>query len=597
MSENIEQMRMGRGKSYSDERNIQILISLLKANGIRRVVVSPGATNVTFVGSLQYDPYFEMYSCLDERSAAYMALGMAEECGEPVVLSCTGATSSREYMPALTAAYYHKLPVLAVTSSQISSRIGQMVAQVTDRRNPPKDAVVASFQLESVNTKDDEWDRTVKANEALSCLTRNGGGPVHINLVTTYSKDFSVKTLPFTKRIIRIDPDGAYPQLSQGRIGVFIGSHQTFSAEQTKALDDFCASNDAVVFCSHCSGYYGRYRVQNELAFMQKEWSSFIAPIDLLIHIGNITGDYTISAVQPKQVWRVDEDGTIRDLLHKLTYVFNMSATSFFQHYTSPGAPKSSLLQDANREYEYVHSLIPELPFGNIWLAQQTSLRFPAGSVVHFGILNSFRSWNMFRLSDGVESQSNVGGFGIDGTVSSLIGASLADKNRLHFGVFGDLSFFYDMNVAASGLVGNNVRLLIVNNGLGAEFRLYNHPANAFGEAANPYMAAAGHNGNKSQAVMRDYVTDLGFEYLTASSKEEYLQNMERFLSPSLSEKPILFEVFTSSDDESESLRIMEHLAKDTKMLAKKKIGSFAKTILGEDGYDTLKKTLMKSHT
>ena len=93
---------------------------------------------------------------------------------------------------------------------------------------------------------------------------------------------------------------------------------------------------------------------------------------------------------------------------------------------------------------------------------------------------------------------------------------------------------------------------------------------------------------------MRDYVTDLGFEYLTASSKEEYLQNSERFLSPSLTEKPILFEVFTSSDDESESLRIMEHLAKDTKTLAKKRIGSIAKSVLGEEGYDTLKKVLKK---
>lgn len=73
---------------YSDERNIQILISLLKQSGIKKIIASPGATNVSFVGSLQNDPYFEMYSCVDERSAAYMACGMAAESGEPVVLSC-----------------------------------------------------------------------------------------------------------------------------------------------------------------------------------------------------------------------------------------------------------------------------------------------------------------------------------------------------------------------------------------------------------------------------------------------------------------------------------------------------------------------------
>ena len=61
---------------------------------------------------------------MDERSAAYIACGMAEESGEPVVLSCTGATASRNYMPGLTEAFYRKLPVLAITSSQDISKIG-----------------------------------------------------------------------------------------------------------------------------------------------------------------------------------------------------------------------------------------------------------------------------------------------------------------------------------------------------------------------------------------------------------------------------------------------------------------------------------------
>ena len=99
----------------TSERNIQIVLYLLKAHGIKKVVASPGATDVSLVASMQHDPYFEMYSCLDERSAAYMACGMAAESGEPVMITCTGATSSRNYMPALTEAYYRHLPILAVT--------------------------------------------------------------------------------------------------------------------------------------------------------------------------------------------------------------------------------------------------------------------------------------------------------------------------------------------------------------------------------------------------------------------------------------------------------------------------------------------------
>lgn len=83
-------------KYYTSERNVQIVLALLKAHGIRKVIASPGTTNITLVASMQQDPFFEMYSSVDERSAAYMACGLAAESGEPVVLSCTGATASRK---------------------------------------------------------------------------------------------------------------------------------------------------------------------------------------------------------------------------------------------------------------------------------------------------------------------------------------------------------------------------------------------------------------------------------------------------------------------------------------------------------------------
>ena len=120
------------GKYYSSERSVQMLISLLKQHDIKKCVLSPGTTNLTLVASLQHDPYFELYSSVDERSAAYIACGMAAESGEPVVLSCTGATASRNYLPGLTEAYYRKLPVLAVTSTQDIDNIITLVTCVMD---------------------------------------------------------------------------------------------------------------------------------------------------------------------------------------------------------------------------------------------------------------------------------------------------------------------------------------------------------------------------------------------------------------------------------------------------------------------------------
>ena len=170
---------------YSSEINIQVVIALLKANGIRKIVVSPGATNFSLVGSMQGDPFFEIYSSVDERSAAYIACGLAAESGEPVVLSCTGSTASRNYLPGLTEAYYRKLPILAITSHQGTDRIGQLIYQNVDRRNPPHDAVKLSVELPVVKDERDKAFVIMETNKAILELRRNGGGPVHINLFTT----------------------------------------------------------------------------------------------------------------------------------------------------------------------------------------------------------------------------------------------------------------------------------------------------------------------------------------------------------------------------------------------------------------------------
>lgn len=181
---------------YTSEVNTQMLIYLMKKHGVKKVVASPGTTNICFVASLQQDDFFEIYSSVDERSAAYMACGLAAECGEPVALSCTGATASRNYIPGLTEAFYRKLPVLAVTSTQHTGRIGQHVAQVIDRSNPLNDIVLTSVNIPTIHDEEDRWGYGIMLNKALLELTHRGGGPVHINLTTTYSDDFSVKRLP-----------------------------------------------------------------------------------------------------------------------------------------------------------------------------------------------------------------------------------------------------------------------------------------------------------------------------------------------------------------------------------------------------------------
>lgn len=578
-------------KYYTNERSQQIVIALLKAHGIRKVVASPGTTNITLIGSMQQDPYFEMYSSVDERSAAYIACGLAAESGEPVVLSCTGATASRNYMPGLTEAYYRKLSVIAITATQGNHKVGHHIAQVIDRRSIPNDIALLSVDVPVSKDADSEWNCNILVNKALLECRRHGGGPVHINLATTYSRDFSVKELPQARMIRRVMPADVFPEISKGCIAVFIGAHQKFTDVETQALDTFCATYDAVVFVDHTSGYKGKYRVPVSILASQEKDYCTLTSMDLLIHIGEVSGGYI--GMRPRAVWRVNPDGELRDSYRQLTCVFEMEESAFFSHYANQSvAARHDYLDSCWAALKSTWAKVPveTLPFSNVWIASQTSQRIPAGSVLFLGILNTLRTWNYFDIPNTVYGYANTGGFGIDGYISSMIGASLVHPDKLYFCVAGDLAFFYDMNVLGNRHVGRNVRILLVNNGKGTEFRNYMHPGAAFGEEADKFIAAAGHYGNKSHLLVRHYAEDLGYEYLSANTKEEYLQNLERFLTPEITDRPMLFEVFTNNEDESEAIRMMNTLNVSASGMAKE----LTKAVLGEKGKNMVKKMLGK---
>ena len=579
---------MDREFYYTDERNVQIVIALLKAHGIHRIIASPGTTNMTFVVSIENDPWFQVWSSVDERSAAYLACGMAAETGEPVVISCTGATASRNYMPGLTEAYYRKLPVLAITSTRGNHKIGHLADQQIDRRNIPNDIAIESVTIPMVKDSEDERMCEIEANKAILALTLNGGGPAHINMYTRYSQDFSVREIPHVNAIYRHTLfNSKLPELPQnGRVVVFVGSHHDFSDRLTAAVDKFCATHNAIVLCDHTSGYRGKYEVHCQLVCGQKQWHSPLETADIFIHIGEVSGNSF--NMQWLHTWRVSPDGALRDTFGNLRHVFMMPEEDFFERYSDKNANHTEYYDAIMAEVEAVKHRLPELPFSNIWMAQRMVNKLPAGCELHLGIYHSLRSWNFFKLPTNIQARCNVGGFGIDGGVSAMMGASFVHPDKLFIGVFGDLAFFYDMNVIGNRHVGNNVRLLLINNGKGNEFRNYGHPCHFLGEEADKYVAAAGHYGNKSHQLVKNYATDLGYEYLKASNKDEFNSVIERFLTPEMTDKPMLLEAFTETNDESDALELTVNAITDKKYFIKQKI----KNALGNKGVEILKKII-----
>ena len=566
---------------YTSEENVRIVIALLKAHGVRKIIASPGATNVTFVGSVQNDPFFQLFSAIDERHAGYLAVGMAAESGEPVVLSCTGATASRNYLPALTEAYYRKLPILAITGSRVFTLKGQLTDQFMDRTQIPKDVATVSVWCPVITADHIRRYCARVANEAILALKRRGGGPAHVNLETQYSRDFSVAELPDVRKIERYTyADRDWPTIgADARVAVYVGSHKRFTDEDTQSLARFVRTHQAIVVVSPVSSYSGCGAISDQLLCTQgaiHDPANAALKPDLTISIGEISADYgRWYFFDGVPVWRVSEDGEIRDQNGTLENVFEVAERLFFDRYADEAVADNAYLRSWREADAALRAKLPELPFCNNWIGRELYGRLPKGCSFHAGILSSVRSMGYMEPFADKESFCNVGGFGIDGNTSTLIGASLCNPDKLFVGMVGDLSFFYDLNALGNRHVGRNVRLLVVNNGMGAEFTLYGNCATALGDQVPKFIGAGGHFGPQSRRLVKHYAEDLGFRYLSASTQDEFLQNIDAFLDAD-SDRSVVMECFVDPKDEYEAWQKMSSIATyDPPASLRSKVGRF----------------------
>ena len=582
---------------YSDERNAQIIVSLLKQHGIRKIIASPGTTNYPVVASCQYDPFFEVISCVDERSAAYMACGMAATSGEPVVISCTGATASRNYLSALTEAYYRKLPVIAITSFNGSQNIGQLMPQNIDRTQIQHDVAVVSVDVPVVKDERDVRYCSRIVNQAILGTQRRGGGPVHINVSTNYdSNTFSSGEVPLAKPIRQHQWGQSYPEIPQNaKVAVFVGPRMPFDKETEEALDGFARSHNAVVFCDHTSNYRGHYSFLSTLAADNTTRSvpdfGRYRP-NLIIHIGEVSGDYpTMDFLKASgaPTWRVNPDGEIRDRFGTLTDVFEMDCASFFRSYAGDDEPTHSYYELWKKRDAKLRAKIPDLPFSNRWIAQQAAPVLPSNSIAHFAILNSLRSWNYFPYDFSIRGYSNTGGFGIDGALSTMVGSALAEPQTQHFAFVGDLAFFYDMNVLGNRSLPNNMHILVVNNGTGVEFHMPYSPAQAIGKDVDQFVAAAHHFVSKDpqKSAVHTWTEVMGCRYLQASGKNDFKEALREFVKPT-HDRPIVLECFTNAKDEAAAASMLRVL--DPALARTRQLKDIAKKVLPTGAIKAVKK-------
>ena len=382
----------------------------------------------------------------------------------------------------------------------------------------------------------------------------------------------------------------AFPNITAQRVCIFVGAHVEMDDKLERAISEFCKKYNGIVLCDHTSNYRGEYRAFCNIVADQYYWKSTIQNVELMVHIGDISSsDYKIQA---KEVWRVNPDGEIRDTFQKLYNVFEMKEVEFFEYYNKKKQDysNSELLIAYHQEEKEILSRMPEFPFSNIWIASVTAKKLPSNSVLHLGIRNSLRSWNYFDTQETVTGYSNTGGFGIDGSLSTVIGAALCHPDRLYYCVLGDLAFFYDMNALGNRHVPSNIRILVVNNGLGFEMKFpaswgYSI-ANSIGVSEDNYVCAAGHY--SSPDLIKSYVYGLGFEYLKVSTKEQYLDCLPKIVSNEKQDRTLVVEIVVNSENEDAALNLIGSIMVDESNVAKAAI----KKAIGKKGIDAIKKMM-----
>ena len=543
---------------YTNVRNVQILISLLKQFNIKYFVNSPGTRNTPLVHSIEEDPFFKCYSIVDERSAAYFALGLSEALDEPVCVTCTAATATCNYMPAIKEAYERNIQLVALTSDRESYPMFHMQDQSINQVDMYKGYINYSVDIPAILNQEDEWFANRSINEAFLELNHKRKGPIQINYHVPSWGAFCVKDIPKERKITRYDKNNVNwkevkENLKNKKILVFCGMNYNNKNEelQNNVKEFYEKYNATVVFDNYANLKDDNYINASVFGdILTREEARKLVP-EIMITFGNVFYSPLKGIFNGKKQnfehWHIDENGIVIDGFRNLTQIFECKPETFFYEMIKEIDTKN------NHEYEQIwKKRISEIKMGNLPFSNFSVIRdfckvIPKNSILHASVLNSIRITNYFKIDKSIKCYANVGADGIDGAFSTFLGqANKTDK--LSFLLIGDLSYLYDLNAClnVNEITNNkNVRILIINNYAGAEFH------KNFGLSMIPTLnlhIAAGHNTKIEETTGMENV-----EYISANNQKELDEAFKNFIKKC--DKPIILEVFTNADCDAKVLK------------------------------------------
>ncbi len=486
------------------------LAELCAQKGITQAILCPGSRCAPLTLAFTRHPAITTRTISDERSAAFIALGMAQQTQQPTVLVCTSGSAAYNFAPAIAEAFFQEVPLLVFTADRPKEWIDQWDGQTIRQSNIYGGHVKKSIQLpEDYEHSDAQWYINRTVNEAINLSREFPCGPVHINvpLREPLYPDKGEK-IQFSKTLRTISENRLTTSLTNAekqesaqslvgfsKVMVLVGQ-QEYNDALIKLVERFSRKHHVAVVGDVISNFHGS---ENTIRFADtilghgtQSVKESLQP-ELLITFGKSIISKNIKQFirshKPLEHWHIQPAGTVPDTFQSLTRIIRSNADDFFVSLL--GAEPAGKFENQKKS-NYFHlwqaeehrtqrsheDFFQQTSFAELSVIKELMQSLPMRCNLHLSNSMAVRYANMIGFTPqqkGVHVYANRGTSGIDGCTSTAVGNALTSDVPTIL-ITGDMAFFYDRNAFWHNYKMPNLHIVVVNNQGGIIFGMIDGP-------------------------------------------------------------------------------------------------------------------------
>ncbi|OQX77887.1 MAG: 2-succinyl-5-enolpyruvyl-6-hydroxy-3-cyclohexene-1-carboxylic-acid synthase [Bacteroidetes bacterium 4484_249] len=553
----------------SDKKSIALLTEIFVKKGLKHIVISPGSRNAPIIISFTNHPDIEALSIVDERSAAFFALGIAQQTKQTVAIACTSGTAALNYAPAIAEAYYQKIPLLVLTADRPAEMIDMGDGQTIRQKNIYANFIKKSLELPEEIISDSDFIHTEKTiNDAINETLIPDFGPVHINL--PFTEPIYNQIEKFERNINIIKPVVKNKYLNNPELDKFayiwnksskkllIAGMMDTNPELKQVLKKITDDDSVVLLTETTSNLVDDdcscSCIDKVVSTITEEEIHDFKP-DLLVTFGGPVISKMVKAFlrknKPAEHWHIDAVDIEMDTYQCLTEGIPLLPEILFKQLL-PKIKKtksdfsSKWMERSNRSEKRHNDFLSNTDYSDLKIFETLLRNIPTESYLQLSNSTPVRYVQLFKPFKNLFYNSNRGTSGIDGVVSTASGAAFVTR-KLTTLITGDLAFFYDSNALMNKHLTENLRIIIINNSGGGIFRFIQGPdeTNRLKE-----FFEAKHNLN-SKYLAKNF----DIPYYSASTLNELKAVLNSFYSNQENKKPAILEIFTPNEKNAEVLK------------------------------------------